>query len=331
MIKIRSGKTKLIHELIKEYYLLLCPKNINGKYRADSLYEKLNNLISTKPTSKYNEIYEHVKNNLEEIIIGEPKILFFHFNKLEKIRKRKKLNVNIYNREFKKIFDYGTFRKSKKAFWLGEELNLLTCPYCNRQYISIIKVKGSVKLLFDFDHYFDKASYPFLSLSFFNLIPSCSSCNSRIKHSLKFSLNTHLHPYLDSFNDVIRFSTDILNTNFFFEKSENFSIILKRNYFKKDLSEKDFKKGVQTIKDFKLKELYNFHKDIVRELVQKHLIYTESYIDDMYNNYNIIFESKADIYKMVLGNYILDSDINKRPLSKLTKDIAEEFGLLKLH
>lgn len=31
---------------------------------------------------------------------------------------------------------------------------------------------------FQFNHFYDKGTYPYLALSFYNLIPSCSTCNS---------------------------------------------------------------------------------------------------------------------------------------------------------
>lgn len=40
-------------------------------------------------------------------------------------------------------------------------------------------------------------------------------------------------------------------------------------------------------------------------------------------------DSFLEYQRMALGNYIQESDFGKRPLSKLTRDISAELGLLK--
>ena len=37
-----------------------------------------------------------------------------------------------------------------------------------------------------------------------------------------------------------------------------------------------------------------------------------------------LFPDKAEIYRMIYGNYLKKGDWNKRPLSKFTYDIAKE-------
>ena len=59
-----------------------------------------------------------------------------------------------------------------------QRLNLRVCPYCNRQYITSFYKNDRKVTTADIDHYFPKKQYPLLSMYFFNLIPSCSVCNS---------------------------------------------------------------------------------------------------------------------------------------------------------
>lgn len=42
---------------------------------------------------------------------------------------------------------------------------------------------------FTLDHVLPKKEFPFLSLSIFNLVPSCYSCNSKFKHQKEFTIN----------------------------------------------------------------------------------------------------------------------------------------------
>lgn len=46
-------------------------------------------------------------------------------------------------------------------------------------------------------------------------------------------------------------------------------------------------------------------------------------------SYPDLFTSIDDVKRMALGNYIQESDFGKRPLSKLTRDISAELGLLR--
>ena len=71
------------------------------------------------------------------------------------------------------------------------------------------------------------------------------------------------------------------------------------------------------------------HKDIAIELIQKTLIYNESYIDELYQNYEgTLFKNREDVLRLISGGYVEDKDINKRPLSKFIKDISEDLELL---
>jgi|GEM_PF-1616643 len=81
---------------------------------------------------------------------------------------------------------------------------------------------------FTLDHFYHKAEYPFLSLSLFNFVPCCYSCNSKFKGSRKikkmysssfasptssfyslgndFTFNVHLHANADKITDIKDFS-----------------------------------------------------------------------------------------------------------------------------
>ncbi|MBE0497521.1 MAG: hypothetical protein IBX45_13980, partial [Campylobacterales bacterium] len=71
------------------------------------------------------------------------------------------------------------------------------------------------------------------------------------------------------------------------------------------------------------------HKDIVLELIQKSYMYNESYLDELMQNYEgSLFKNREDLLRLVFGGYIADEDLGKRPLSKLTKDILEQFDII---
>ncbi|WP_294880006.1 hypothetical protein, partial [Sulfurimonas sp. RIFOXYB12_FULL_35_9] len=80
---------------------------------------------------------------------------------------------------------------------------------------------------------------------------------------------------------------------------------------------------------FELKDLYDNHKDIILELIQKAEIYNESYIDELMQKYEgTLFKNREDLLRLVTCGYVSDEDLHKRPLSKLIKDISEELNLI---
>ncbi len=66
------------------------------------------------------------------------------------------------------------------------------------------------------------------------------------------------------------------------------------------------------------------YKDIVLELLIKKAYYPHSYIKELQR----FGFGEDEIYRYLFSNYKQEKDLHKRPLSKLTKDISEELGLL---
>lgn len=58
-----------------------------------------------------------------------------------------------------------------------EQLRLKICPYCGRQHINVARFPGYRDSKPNIDHFLPKTLYPFLAISFRNLIPCCSVCN----------------------------------------------------------------------------------------------------------------------------------------------------------
>lgn len=253
--------------------------------------------------------------SVETVIKAEPKKLaeianwFLTLSQTEK--EQFKYITNLYKNFTTKKIEYD-------AYDLAQSLNINVCPYCNRNYTFTIKNKHAKSTRPDFDHFYDKDTYPILALSFYNLIPSCMLCNSRLKGTTPFSLETHLHPYQESFNDYAKFKLNIESSSFYYDKN-GFDIELK-------ISDK----RAENIKEaFALEVLYKEHKDIVLELIQKAQIYNDSYIDELMQNYEgTLFKNREDLLRLVTCGYVSDDDLHKRPLSKLIKDISQELGLV---
>ena len=247
--------------------------------------------------------------DLEEIVKATPQ-------EMKELIKNHIDNITNKIDEFKNLYE--VFR-NKWATKLINDLKIDVCPYCNREYIFKFEdtKKDEARTVATFDHFYDKATYPFLAISFYNLIPCCHICNSKFKHNKDFFKIPHLHPYQDDFNSLVKFKLDIQNSKFFYSK----------NAFNITLSSDD-EKVENTITTFRLNDLYKKHKDIVLELIQKREIYPDSYIDELLYNYSGIFKNREDLLRLLTCGYVEDKDLGKRPLSKLIKDISEELELI---
>ncbi|MGH4125085.1 MAG: hypothetical protein ACREV6_19390 [Clostridium sp.] len=67
--------------------------------------------------------------------------------------------------------------------------------------------------------------------------------------------------------------------------------------------------------------------DYVQEIIQKSKMYDESRINELMENFGDLFLSENELYRTIFGNYIINEDLGKRPLAKLTKDICGDLGL----
>ncbi|PKP12073.1 MAG: hypothetical protein CVU09_00830 [Bacteroidetes bacterium HGW-Bacteroidetes-4] len=234
--------------------------------------------------------------------------------------------------DYEKFCSYGT---GYNAHCLTEKLEIKVCPYCNRNYISTLKPNKSIAIGNQggtrptLDHFYLKSDYPYLALSFWNLIPSCFSCNTQFRNTKHFDIFNNIHPYLNGFENFLYFQTDIIDiTEFIGNSNKIFELELKENGKTIQNSFK-LEKTKKNNLVFRLEEIYSQnHKSDVREIIQKAIIYDDKYSKSLYDNWSGIFTDEYDAQKMMLGNYTNIKDFEKRPLSKLTRDIANELGLI---
>lgn len=110
-----------------------------------------------------------------------------------------------------KIFNYTAFRASDFCIKLFTEIGFqsTTCPYCNDNKLNIIELQIDSKAYLELDHFYSKSQNPFFAVSFFNLIPSCHDCNSSDKGDKPFSIETHIHPYHEAFDEAYLFKISL--------------------------------------------------------------------------------------------------------------------------
>jgi len=219
----------------------------------------------------------------------------------------KVLRDAIFEKEYK---NWGGRTKEYSAYEFVQTLDLKSCPYCNRNYtFTVVNTNGKMRP--QIDHFYPKSKYPFLAMSFFNLIPSCPSCN---------------HTKSDDFIKDLINPYEIKEGDFKFTYTPNgidFANVEKEKYNFNSFDIEVYGNKANR-KTFKLDELYKQHKDTVLELLVKKAYYPKSYIKEL-SSFGF---NEDEIYRYLFSNYKQDNDLHKRPLSKLTKDISQELGLL---
>ena len=148
-----------------------------------------------------------------------------------------------------------------------------------------------------------------LAVSLFNLIPSCPNCN-RIKGNKDF----HYYPYdiNSTAEDDLTFSFDYVSG--MMTNDDDIKVLIKYN-------NANMKSDAQRLF---LQELYEHHKDIAIEIIQKARYQGEGYLSSLLTQLQGLFPNRSDVYRIIFGGYLNKEDWKRRPLSKFTYDIAKE-------
>lgn len=306
-------KIKFNRELFDKHIKLIVPKIINAIESIDRSSLSVETIACLNYLSDEREIKNLLSANSFQLKLY---MKFFeeeypHSIGIENQKKEDWVELYKILREsiFEREYTNWSSRKIYGAYVFVQALGLKTCPYCNRNYTFIVNDESG-KLRPEIDHFYPKSIYPFLAMSFYNLIPSCPICNHTKSNTVTDDLE---NPY-DTRKDSYSFTYTPNNIDFATVENEKYDF----DSFEIKVS------GNQTnIELFKLEELYKQHKDIVLELLIKKAYYPESYIQEL-SDFGF---TKDEIYRYIFSNYSQDNDLHKRPLSKLTKDIAEELGL----
>ncbi|MCD1261008.1 hypothetical protein B5M42_019580 [Paenibacillus athensensis] len=227
------------------------------------------------------------------------------------------------------------------AYALVKRLRIPVCPYCNRQYITVVEPvlgeKGRARP--QLDHFFAQSHFPYLAVSLYNLIPSCSVCNASLKRNQMFTWDDHIHPYEGGFGDDVRFTVkfpagkgklDYLKM-WYREQGDLRVELLLDPAVRRRLDRDELKRLLRRVNNhkriFKLKSLYASHGDYVQEIILKSIWYNDAKLDAMQRQFPHLFPTKEHLARLVFGNFMHTEEAEKRVLSKLTRDVAREFGI----
>lgn len=345
MIGLNSGRAN-IHVVAEEWKTTLSSFLFNSRKKKlfvksgtktisshDTYYEKMLGIVDyyyrrkklrAKERDWIKNELNYFKQNFDAIILAEERDLLQYTAEYKKTTiDQRKYVVNLFCRLMISLYEsFKGYKDTKLGISYSHKffnlLNIRTCPYCNRQYTFTLDERNA-KTAPEYDHFYDKSDYPLLAVSFYNLVPSCHTCN----HMKGTKKSVKVNPYFSGFE-----SSFVLvdKTNKPLTKAE----ILKHGggilaLLKPDGSESLADKG--NIECFGLRGLYDLHDDYVSELIEKAVAYDATIEQALVNAFQGAGHSPQHVYDFVWGKYLEETQYENRLLSKLTKEILEQLGI----
>lgn len=213
------------------------------------------------------------------------------------------------------------FLDKKLNYELARHLDIHTCTYCNREYTFVFKNKmGGKGMVPQFDHWYAKKDHPILALSFYNLIPSCATCNA-IKTATAMSTQEHLHPYIDkNISDSYNFDIWLKEIGV---PEISLNALMSEN-------QTEFQKNTATLDALNLALIYKGHSTReLKDLYDLRIKYPENYLekllDETFGDLDLSINEK---YRFIFGTELENKDYHKRTMSKFKSDIIKKLRSL---
>lgn len=194
---------------------------------------------------------------------------------------------------------------------LVEKIGVTVCPYCNRNFVN----NGKDRAMAQFDHFYDKKTFPLFAISLYNLIPCCSSCN-HTKHSKSINFSPYDHEFKT--DDMLTFDYDLEGVN-------KYKIKININDNITDCNGKERENPIASnIEVLQLREQYSLHTDLLKQIIFKTRKMPETYLQEIRE----ILKTTTDFdfgmteEKIYYNNYLSEEKYHLRPLSKFTHDIV---------
>lgn len=170
-------------------------------------------IIEKNAKGKTNDLLLALLSKVREIILGRPRRLRRVIQDIEFCRRH--VSPSLFEQflvDCKDVFAYNEFSNKSSNDWSAYSLCKASkyelCPYCQQAMAFTIHRDSDGKSFRPaLDHFYPKAQYPYLSLSLYNLIPCCHTCNSSLKGQVDFYKTEHLHPFEDE--ELVRYECDV--------------------------------------------------------------------------------------------------------------------------
>lgn len=303
----------------------------------DGIRDIINDSLQTSldPSSKQEKdrLLNKLKVSLADLqtYVTDQKLFSSNSSQLKNIDQKLKLKFpteTIDKKILTFLFNYERYRKEIDNY-IGKALNIKVCPYCNRNYITYLSKNGvetSTKkdIGATYDHFFKKELYNSLTLSFYNLIPSCYVCNSNLKLNKDFDHLKNINPLIEGFDRDAFFDFD-LTLDPLTSKINFTPKLIEKKGIDPQKKIRIFGNGTMdssgNVRVFKLQEIYKSHNDTVEDIHLNFDKHNRFYVESLIKELDKLDSSEAEFYRYHFKNYFDEIDFNKRPLSKLSKDI----------
>lgn len=275
-------------------------------------------------------IIKIINYGVEKIVLAKPTEIETYRTAIGKIPKNTRPKVKgkkSFKDELLECFGYSRLRSEFYPKYF-QKIGIKACVYCNSQLTVSVEAKNkqkyqkkipiTLKAKFQVDHYYSKATYPYLSISFFNLYPVCASCNnSKRDYQVDFNLYSSNPNHLRRSDFHFKFCKGSVAK---YKLSRNIDDI-KYIFIEPNTRNHRFNNL------FDIEGIYDTQKDIAEELIIKSEIYTKSYKDSLIHSFGQILNNSNINNRIIVGNYIEPENIHKRPMAKFMQDLAFQLGL----
>lgn len=311
----------------KEYLMKILP-NLKNRIKLGVRHNKTLHTLSHEAKSillpNYNTTSED-DTTLKLLLISEPQKLIECNNEIWDKFTRLPDDSRPSKKLIEIIFNYnGVYNTNKEnGYWLAKIIGRNTCVYCNRNYIfTVVDVnkagnKGYISRPV-FDHCYTKSDYPMLSLSLYNLIPSCTVCNSSVKGTKSLHYVDYIHPYVK----------DPEASKFTFRATKKPSV---KSEWTLAIDCEKGSKIDRTLSELAIEQMYSQHASLeVTDIMNFEEAYEDGYINTIVNKLfsdSKISLSKKDVYRMLFGVEYDSDKFLDRPFSKLKRDLLKQIGL----
>lgn len=273
---------------------------------------------SNKGNTNYKELFDYVYTdstytvfndvNLDKIITGD----------IRTLRNVASIISHIPNNDDSILVLYNNFKQRKIGKNWSKRVGVLTCPYCNRNYTT----STGMGIHPEYDHFLNKARYPYLCVSMYNLIPSCRLCNG-LKGPYDTTTSPFIYPFEEEYGKSAIFDINLKGKDLtdILDPSAKLNVVIKSNDGGR------LPDYIEQSKDaLHIEDLYSEHSDYIKDIIKLAHIYNSHFLKDLKKDFEWLSGFSDDSIKdLVFMNKLMEEDWIKRPFSKLTSDILDTY------
>lgn len=306
---------QVVEEAIVNFKIRISSYNDCALQRLKKVEKDFTSILSNDEKTFLKKLREfHEKNNLMTLDIFQIEELKSNLQELPKpaTALTDKGKVTLKDK-IKWALDYSKIRAEFFPEYF-QRIGIKACVYCNSQLTVTIDIRRKdYKARFQVDHFYPQGKYPYLSISLYNLYPTCASCNhSKAEDIINFQL------YQDTVTES-RYSFSIDKASL-----SSYMVSKKCNDLKVEFYDPDATIKTSLERKFHIMDIYETQKDLAEEIILKAHVYNDAYKQTLQQSFSDLFPDIAVMNRMLSGNYVEPHEIHKRPMAKFTQDITKD-------